>query len=209
MEERVKTSFIPKTSLATERKQVKSGGQVALVNIITSVILVIAILGAAGMFLMEQFTQANIASKRDSLERSRGAFEPATIKELSRLNTRIEAGETLLSEHVSLSKLFDELELLTLATVRFSTFSYDGANGRAILIAAGEAASFNTVALQSGGFSKSSIITDPIFSNVNIGKNGTIQFDFSAVIDGNRIRYTGAAPATTEPLPAEDLDPLP
>lgn len=190
MEERVKTSFIPKASLQVERREVKSGGQVALANVIAGVVLILAILGAAGMFLFERFTLQNIDAKRASLERSREAFEPATIRELSRLNTRIETGETLLGGHTALSKLFDELETLTLSSVRFTDFSYEEAAGRALLRANGEAASFNAVALQSGGFSRSAIITDPIFSNVNIGTGGTIQFDFSAVLDTSRMRYT-------------------
>lgn len=206
MEERVKTSFIPKASLQTERKQVTTGGSIALVNIITGVILIFAILGAGGVFLFEQFTIGNIEAKRESLERSRGAFEPATIKELSRLNTRIEAGGALLTEHVQLSKLFDELEALTLSSVRFGNFSYDGSGVRPILIASGQASSFNAVALQSGGFSRSAIITDPIFSNVNIGSSGNIDFNFSAVIDTTRIRYSPSSavpPTETESAPAE------
>jgi hypothetical protein len=201
MEERVKTSFIPKASLATEQKQVKAGGQIALANLISGIILVLAILSAAGLFLFQQYTIQNIANERTSLERSRSAFEPATIKELSRLNTRIEAAKTLLADHVALSKLFDELEKLTLSSVRFADFSYQETQGRALLTANGQAASYNAVALQSGDFSKSALITDPIFSGVNIGKGGAIEFVFNAVIDTDHLRYTPgyavpAAPTT-------------
>lgn len=206
MEERVKTSFIPKASLEVERKQSPKGNPVALANVIAGVILILAILGSAGMFLFKQFTIQSIAAKQASLERSRAAFEPATIKELSRLDTRIKSGEKLLSEHIALSKLFDELEALVLNSVRFTDFSYTASGaGKVVMSANGEAESFNAVALQSGGFSKSDIITDPIFSNVNIGGTGSIQFDFEAVIDTTRLTYSPASPsdsgtpAATEP----------
>ena len=191
MEERVKTSFIPKASLQVEKRQTKSADPIALANVITGIILVLAILGAGGVFLFQGYTVQNIAAKQQSLERSRLAFEPATIKELSRLNARIETGKVLLKSHVSLSKFFDELEKLTLSSVRFNDFSYTTVSaGKTVFTAKGEAASFNAIALQSDGFSKSDIIMEPIFSNVNIGKDGTIDFDFTAIIDTSRIGYT-------------------
>ena len=191
MEERVKTSFIPKASLSAERVPTVSGNPIALVNLITGIVLVLAILASGGLFLFENFTIQNIAAKRVSLERSRSAFEPATIKELVRLDKRLQTGQSLLGSHVALSKLFDELEQKVLASVRFSDFSYDATSGgRVLLTSSGEAASYNAIALQSGDFSKSDIITDPIFSEVNIGTTGAINFDFTALINSTRIRYT-------------------
>lgn len=192
MEERVTTSFIPKAALKVERAEVKRSSPVALVNIIAGAILIITILSAGGMFAFQRYSVQALESKKQSLERSRAAFEPATIKELARLDTRISAGKELLRSHTALSALFDELEKHMLSSVRFSNFSYDIADPtRTLLTASGEASSFNAVALQSDSFSKSSIITEPIFSNVNISKTGSITFDFSAVIDTTRIGYTG------------------
>lgn len=192
MEERVKTSFIPKSSLKVERTEAKRQSPIALIIIITGAILAFTVLAAGGIFVFERYTLQSIESKRQSLERSRAAFEPATIKELSRLDTRITTGYSLLQKHVAVSALFDELEKRTLSTVRFNDFAYSIADASRVLVtASGEAASFNAVALQSDAFSKSSIITEPIFSNVNISKTGTIIFNFTAVIDTTRMGYTG------------------
>ena len=205
MEERVKTSFIPKASLSAERLPTSSGNPIALVNLITGIILVLSILAAGALFLFQGYTVQNIASKKGSLERSRSAFEPATIKELVRLDKRIQTGQTLLASHAALSKLFDELEQKVLTSVRFSDFSYDAESpGRVLMSAHGEAASYNAIALQSGDFSKSDIITDPIFSGVNIGASGTISFDFTAVIDQSRVRYTPPSAQGSQP-PASDM----
>jgi hypothetical protein len=199
MQERVKTSFIPKASLSVEREQHHSTNPIALANILGVALLILAILGSAGMFLFERYTVQSIETKKKSLELSRAAFEPATIKELSRLNTRIEAGKKLLNQHVSLSHLFDDLETRTLSTLRFNDFSYDtGSPGRVILTMSGFAQSFNTVALQSENFSDSDIITEPIFSNVNIDRNGQIKFDFDAVVNISRIGYNPGAQTTQQ-----------
>lgn len=197
MEERVKTSFIPKSALKVERTESRKQSPIALIIIITGAILAVTVFAAGGIFIFERYTLQSIESKRQSLERSRAAFEPATIKELSRLDTRINTGYALLQKHVAVSALFDELEKRTLSTVRFNDFAYSIADAsRVIVTASGEAASFNAVALQSDAFSKSSIITEPIFSNVNISKTGTIIFNFTAVIDTTRMGYTGPSTAT-------------
>ncbi len=201
MEERVTTSFIPKASLKIEHAETKGKNPIALANVVAGAILIITIASAGGLYLFERFSLQAITDKQQSLERSRAAFEPATIETLARLDTRLSTGETLLKSHVAVSKLFDELEARTLASVRFSDFSYDSTDPTQVhLSATGEAASFNAVALQSDAFSKSAIITEPIFSNVNISKTGTIDFDFSAVIDLSRLAYTpGVASANVTP----------
>ena len=206
MQERVKTSFIPKASLATERRPSEKKSPIALVNIATAALLVVAIAAAGGLFLYERFTIESIAKKQGDLDRSRGAFEPATIKELSRLDARIEAGKTVIAEHVALSRLFDDLEVRTFSSVRFADFSYTiPSPGRILLSMSGKALSFNAVALQAAEFSKSSVLTDPIFSNVNINSTGSIDFNFIATVNAERLRYLGAAlapaPALEEPTP--------
>lgn len=195
MEERVTTSFIPKGSLQVETPRHRVGGSpVAFANLIAGTLLIVAIVAAGGVFFFQKYTEAAITAKQESLAKSREAFEPATIEELSRLDTRINSAKTLLKSHIAVSGLFDELEKLTLDSVRYDTFQYSvPAPGHIVLSMTGEAASYNAVALQSDAFSKSSIITDPIFSNVTIGRNGAITFDFTGVIDASRLLYTPGA----------------
>lgn len=155
------------------------------------------------MYFFLQYTNSQIAAKQQSLALSREAFEPATIKELARLDTRIQAAEGLLSLHLSASKLFDELERVTLSSVKYNNFNYAVSSpGHVVLTMNGEAGSFNAVALESDAFSKSTLITDPIFSNVNVGRAGTITFDFSGIIDTSHMLYdvSKIVPAATAPL---------
>lgn len=209
MQERVKTSFIPKQSLKVNRVPRKAGGSpVGIVNIVAIFIFVLAIVGSAGVFLYEQFLKTNIASKRESLERARSAFEPATIKELSRLNTRLVIGQELLNAHASYSRLFDEIELLTLQNVRFSEFSLmETEPGVMGISMKGAAANFNALALQADTFGKSRVIQNPIFSDFNVDQFGAVIFTFEGTINTSEIAYTprtgtSEAPAVNEPPPA-------
>lgn len=204
MQERVKTSFIPKASLQVERRKTSSQSSIGIVNVVASVILIAAIIAAVGMFLFEQFTVQNIERKRQSLDRARAAFEPATIKELSRLNTRLAAGQTLLSAHIAPSLLFNEIESKTLSSVRFRDFTLgESGPGRLMVTMSGEALSFNALALQSDVYGNSTYFSEPIFSNFNIDTNGNVVFEFSAVVNQNEIRYRGvrAQPSVNENAP--------
>lgn len=202
MPDRVTTSFIPKASLKDERRRVSKNSPIGIINVIATVILIAAIIAAAGIFLFERFTIENIERKRASLERAREAFEPATIRELSRLDTRLDVGLTLLNEHPAPSVIFDELETITLDSVRFENFSYgETAPGQITVTMEGEASSFNALALQSDAFGESEIFEEPIFGNLNLSATGNVVFSFVATVNLSRIRYNPGS----EPVPEVTL----
>jgi hypothetical protein len=191
MPDRVTTSFIPKESLMNDRAP-RPGRKSPLVflNIIAGAILILAVVATGGVFLFKTYTEQSIATKRQSLDRQRAAFEPATIEELLRLDKRIIASQGLLKSHTSLTLLFEDLEARTGENVRFKNFKYATAGqGTFTVVMNGTAKSFNAVALQSESFGDSNIIKDPIFTNLNLDQGGEVVFDFSAIIDPARISY--------------------
>lgn len=203
MQEPVKTSFIPKASLAVEHERHPKGADsFALVNIVTIAILLIVLAAAGAIFLLTSYTTQSIKDKKEALVRAREAFQPATISYLSRLDTRIETATSLLGNHTALSRVFDDLETRTLATVRFNNFAFDStAAGQITLTMDGTAQSFNAVAQESVQLSKSSIIKDPIFSGVNINALGAVNFTLSAVIDTGALRYQPSIPGSASTTP--------
>lgn len=182
------------------------------VNIIAIGILVLAVASSGGIFLFKTYTEQSIVSKRQSLDRQRAAFEPATIEELLRLDKRINASGGLLKAHTALTILFDDLETRTGENVRFKNFKFESSGqGKFSISMGGSAQSFNSVALQSDSFGKSAIVKDPIFTNLNLDQNGEVVFDFSAIIDPARINYAtlvaglagagSVVPVNEEPAP--------
>jgi len=221
MPDRVTTSFIPKESLMQDRnpRSVRKNPLV-FVNVVAAGILILAVGAAGAMFLFKTYTEQSIISKKQSLDRQRAAFEPATIEELLRLDKRINASHDLIKAHTALSLLFNDLEARTGENVRFKNFKYEAAGtGRFAITMGGTAKSFNAVALQSDSFGKSTIMKDPIFSNLNLDQNGEVVFDFSAIIDPVRINYAtfvagaGASVGGLEPptgtAPAPESQPTP
>lgn len=208
MPDRVTTSFIPKESLVSERApKSPRRSPFVLVNIVAGAILIVAVLASGGMFLLKTYTEQSIVAKRESLNRQRAAFEPATIEELLRLDKRLTASHGLLRSHVALSTMFNDLESRTNVNVRFKNFKYEPAGpGRYLVSMNGTARSFNAVALQSDAFGKSTIFKDPIFSNLNLDQSGTVVFDFAAVVDPARVSYAAALAGAAAALPeGEDV----
>lgn len=202
MQERVKTSFIPKQSLVVERKRAGNQNPVGIVNVLATIILLVTIFSAVGLFLFEQYVGQSIERKRESLDRARAAFEPATIKELARLDQRLGAAEVLLGVHIAPSALFDEIERMTLSSVRFKDFSFtEQATGKYSVTMAGEARSFNALALQSDSFGESEFFLEPIFSNLNLDDEGNVVFNFSGTVDTTQIRYQAGNRGTTNTSP--------
>lgn len=202
MPDRVTTSFIPKESLIAERgPRPQKRSSFAFINLIAGFVLVASVLISGGMFLFKTYTVSSIQSKRDSLEKQRAAFEPATIEELARLDRRLLAAEKLLKSHVALSILFTDLEARTGTNLRFKTFKYEPAgSGRTAIQMSGTAKSFNSVALQSEAFGKSVILKDPIFSNLNLDQSGNVVFDFTAFIDPARVSYAASIVDSGTPI---------
>ncbi len=206
MQERVRTSFIPKTSLEVEHKKTARQGSFAFVNIIATIILLASMIGAGGMFAFRQFVEQSIVRKGESLERARAAFEPKTIEELARIDSRLTLGKSLLSTHLAPSYLLEEIEAITLESVRFRDFAFaESTPGVYTVSMAGEAKSFNALALQSDAFGLSDMFQEPIFDGLNINEAGNVVFTFEAAVDVELMRYRPRALAPLEPTGAPQL----
>ena len=192
MESQIKSSFIPPDAGAapqTPRAPKKSGG-VDLAVLAGVILLVASFAVAVGVFLYVQYLESSLGSKQEQLERARAAFEPSLIEELTRLDDRLTLAGDLLYEHTAPSELFRVLEELTLETVAFQNMDFAvESSSRITMTLSGEAASVNSIALQADLFGKHTAISSPIFSNINRAEDGVVQFDVSALVNPNAIKY--------------------
>lgn len=158
---------------------------------------------AVGVFLYVQYINASSASKLDQLERAKAAFEPALIAELTRLDDRMRAADEVLAIHVAPSVLFHVLEQLTLQTVAFSTLDFTAQNSTDMTLSMqGTAQSVNSIALEADLLSKSGVISNPIFSNINRTLEG-VKFDFTSGINAEGLRYRAVQASLAAPQDAQ------
>ena len=182
------TSFIPKKPLskdAAPREQ-----PTGLFTIIATVLFFASLLAAGGVFAYKTLILGSINTASESLDRVEKAFEPQTIVELERLDSRINSSQKVLEGHIVVTPLFHLLEASTIPQVRFNKMNVSFINSDKIeLSMSGEARSYSFVALQSDEFGKSKYLKNVIFSNLNLDQLGNVTFDFSAVIDPELVSY--------------------
>lgn len=190
METKFQTSFIPKQPVTESAPHRASP---ASLFFIVAFILFMGSLAAAGaVFIYGQVVQKNIEAGMKELNTNKNAFDPNTIKQISRLNDRLNATYFLLKNHKSVSTLFQVLSNTTLKSVRFTDFLYDGAGEKVSISMKGQAVNYETVALQSKSFTDKALLgtfRSPIFSDLNLDPQGNVTFSFSSNIDPNLVSY--------------------
>lgn len=204
------------------RLRTSTTGLYDLFLLISIVLFIASIVLAVGVFLYQQFLQAQSASKLGELQRAKDAFEPALIQQLSRLDDRMRSADELLAGHFAPTMFFAVLGQVTLQTVAFTNMQFEAVNANDMSIKlSGVAQSVNSIALQADLFGKTSSIVDPIFSGISRQADG-VHFEVIAKINPALVRYqqliTGAqtaaaaaginmqptqAPVTTSPFDSQ------
>lgn len=188
MPEQFQTSFIPKKSVEGPTTEIKNGTDLFL--LVAVILFILTLCAGAGVFLYEKYLIGAIVGKEESLKRAEAAFDLDLIRELSRLDQKLTVSEKLLKKHIAVSELFHLLEQQTLKSVRFGDLRYlVGSGGDIVLSMKGAARSFAAIALQSDVFGKSRFIKSPIFSDLDLDKNGNVTFSFTATVDPALLSY--------------------
>lgn len=204
----VPPSFIPKKPLVSGARL--GGGSAALgmfIFFVSLMIFIASIVAAGAAFAYQGYLRSSLAQKSDTLQKDEAAFDPTTIKDLIRLDARMNNAEALLQAHVTAYPVFDLLSQQTLQKVQFTKFNYSiGTDGTAAIALTGIADSFTTVALQSDQFNASTMLKNVVFSGITINPDKTVTFDIKATLNPDLISYTkslqGAAAASTAAAPS-------
>ncbi len=179
------SSFIPKQAMAAQRND-----GVGLVFVLALVIFLLSLFAAGATFGYQKLLESQLAVKSDNLDKSEAAFEPKTIQELGRLDSRLVQTKTLLQRHISPSQIFAFLSTITLERVQLTGLEYTlAADGAATLAISGIADDYSSVALQSDQFGSSKVLHNVIFSGVVANDVGKVTFNVAATLDAPYILY--------------------
>ncbi|MFZ2556141.1 MAG: PilN domain-containing protein [Minisyncoccia bacterium] len=203
MESNIRSSFIPQSPVGAPqpgaRRTGSVGGGVDMLTLLSLIFFIASATLAVGVFLYVQYMNTNAASKLEQLNRAKSAFEPSLIAELTRLDDRMRAADEVLGIHIAPSTLFRALEQLTLQTVAFSSLDFTAESATNMtLTMQGVAQSVNSIALEADLLSKSGIISNPIFSNINRTVGG-VNFDFTSSLNAEGLRYRSVVQAAQAP----------
>ena len=198
MENNVQPSFIPKKPLSQLGSKAPRQN-ISLFSIIATVVFVTVIIIAGAVFGFKSYEENLLTKKKAELEATLASFQPSLIQELTRLDNRLIAATNLLNQHLSITDVFTAIGNATLKNVRFSSFSFSYAPGlQPGLIMDGVAQNFTAIALQAQEFNKPDnlkYIKNPIISNLNLNKDGTVNFSFVATVDPKFLTYSEVSKA--------------
>jgi hypothetical protein len=198
-------TFIPHEAVTSAPGRRQSGGLAELVFLVSLILLIISGALGVGVFLYSQYLQSSNQSKLSQLTSAEAAFDPTLVQQLTRLDTRMNTAQALLSAHLAPSQLFAMLQSSTVQDISFTSLTYNAANPQQIsLVMTGVAGSVNSIALQAQVFSQSGVISNPIFSNIDAEPDG-VHFNFSALVSPSALSYesyvsalSSASGATTQ-----------
>jgi hypothetical protein len=193
VEQKFKTSFIPKKQAQPSHKigrVVKSGA--SLMTVIATVIFIISLIAAGVVFAYKYTLKGKVESQKQDLIKAKQGIDPVFIANATRLNDRIKSVQSLIDKHVAPSQLFTLLENETLKTVRFNSLQYfQDDDGNLGLEISGEAKSYQSIVLQSDRYGFTGKIRDVLFSGLQpIVEENIISFDFEGLVEPAAVLYS-------------------
>lgn len=204
MDQKFRTSFIPKQEVIRTEPQAVNGFRLSIFSIIALTIFAIACVLAITVFVYQRSLAKTVEKKNAELVALKQSFDPETIEKYIDLDKRIEAGKKILASHNSLSPVLALLEEQTLRDVRFKNFDYEfDSNGRMNMSMSGEARSFLTIASQSDLWSGEHRIVNPIFNDLNLDEKQFAKFSFKSSLETPlflyKNTYDGAVSSSSPP----------
>ena len=188
MEQNFETSFIPKKPMVEERAV--STRPISLLTILSIFIFFAVLLASGGLYFYKGIMTKNIAKMSSDLTLAKNRFEPSKITQLQVLDKRLRASNTILSDHIAISPIFQALQSLTMKTVRYTKFSYSfGDNNKVDVKISGQAIGYRSIALQSDLYAKNKYLLDPVFSNLSLDDKGNVLFDLEFSVDPSFVDY--------------------
>ncbi len=192
MEPGIPTSFIPKRPIESgiAPSAHHSSKSVGLLSLLTFVIVIgtgLAV-GLAFVYQKQLIAQKNTLNR--SIEQARDGIGTEFVYDMKRLDARIGGVKDLLDSHIVVTPIFKALEASTLQSIQYKDFGYtikiDPVTKASTVEVSltGSARNYATIALQSDAFSSSTLIKNPVFSNLTVDDK-TRQVNFKLVFSVN------------------------
>ena len=198
MEPIVSTSFIPKRPVSTEPVAPRQrSGAVGLLSFITFIIVLGTALAFVGVYLYGKSLDSQKAQLQSQIAQAENGLGSSFISDMQRLSQRITGVKTLISNHVVVSPIFAALQATTLQSVQYKNFTYQfvadpTTSAKMVQVTiTGVAKNYATLALQSDAYAQSSIIRNPVFSDLTVeDKTQNIDFKLIFSVAASDLSYT-------------------
>jgi hypothetical protein len=179
MDPQLPTSFIPKRPVvAGVPTEQHSSRAVGLLSLVTAIVVIATLLSFVFVFLYQRSLSTQKEKFEQMINDARNGVGTDFLADMKRLNARIIGVKTLLDKHIVVTPIFEALQATTLRSVQYKSFSYqfvtDPTTKEQMVRVSlnGVAKNYTTIALQSDAFAQSSLIKNPVFSDLNVDDKG-------------------------------------
>ncbi len=185
MDPQMPTSFIPKRPVSSEAVSTPHRS-VGILSLIATICVIATALSFGGVYLYSKQLDSQKIKVEQAINEAKNGIGTDFVADMKRLSARIEGVKALVASHIVVSPIFAALEDTTLRSIQYKNFEYAFTNDpttkeRVVVVTlTGVAKSYTTIALQSDAFAQSTIIKNPVFSQLAVDeKTGTINFTLS------------------------------
>ena len=192
MDKNFQTSFIPKKP--SVEPVVTEKFSLGIFGFIGILIFVISSALAVGVYFYDANLSKQLADKQTQLNNAKNTLESPLIGEAKILGRRITDANQILSNHIITTPIFEALQLNTLKSVQFNSFTYATPEnpGDPIKVEmSGVARDYTSIALESDQLATNKDIQNPIFSGLALDPvTGNVSFTFNFSVDPELVNFS-------------------
>ena len=183
MVEVIKSSFIPKKEM--KKKQVRrSGSGVNVFFLMSLIIFLSTVIGAAGMYFWKIGLEKSIKSETEKFRQLEEHYGIETFRQLIHLDRRITVGNNLLNKHYSIEPIFRFLEKNTIPDIVYTDMDLKEVDNNIEVSFKGNANEFADIVRQKDIYTLNPNIKEFMFINITRSKeNKSAIFDMSFKVD--------------------------
>ncbi len=211
------SSFIPKTPVRGS-VQKRRPRKIYVFSFLIYIFFIGTIV-AAGIFWFIKFSAENeLETVQAALTEERGRFNESELLRVSEVDARIDEASTLLEGQVSVLRILEAIESVTLSSVTMIGFDYTKAESAELVLALNAAAGdFNSARFQRQVISSNPVLAGSVLQNISYGAqaeadtgvvNDVVNFVLRKTIEPGAIKpqVQSRSVAPTAPTPAEQVD---
>ncbi len=187
----VPTSFVPHSTGV--KPSITASIRIDFVSVFLYSVLsifVLTVLTAGFIFVYNRSLNIQLSVKQTQLQNIEKTLNPSTVQSFVHLRDRLSSADTLINNHLTMSRVFNLLESKTVKNVSFTGLTLDvpDTNKPATIKADGIALNFNSLASEANSLKDNNNLTNTIFSNFSLKRNGTVGFSISANLDKSLVQ---------------------
>lgn len=199
MDSKIPTSFIPKDTIRTDLRTKRE--PVSILSIISLIILTGSLVYLAGLYTYRYTVYNEINAPCTSKDSSGSCglveslnietreFQQDKLDSLTRLDTKLNQGSSVLDGHVSVSPLFRLLGEITNQNIQYQKFEFN----KNVVTISGIAKSYEDIAFQQKVFSTDQKAKDNIsnfsLSDFDLDAKGQVSFKLTLVVNQKLLSY--------------------